>query len=152
MASAANAPSEQENRDPDRPRITRRNRGDYTRNEPLDLEYLQRPSYCDASFALELITQVLIPHLYHRERHGFHCIRRQQTKKKREKKRWPNYVQSLLGNGTGSGEGGGHTGVKRAWRERRFMHNVYNPSRATGFCFSLLFSFFFGREEEGGGM
>ncbi|XP_033974134.1 protein patched homolog 1 [Trematomus bernacchii] len=57
MASAANAPSEQENRDPDRPRIRRRNRGDYTRNTPLDLEYLQRPSYCDASFALEQITQ-----------------------------------------------------------------------------------------------
>ncbi|XP_034728099.1 protein patched homolog 1 [Etheostoma cragini] len=57
MASAANAPSEQENRDPDRPRITRRNRGDYTRNTPLDLEYLQRPSYCDAGFALEQITE-----------------------------------------------------------------------------------------------
>ncbi|KAL6114032.1 ptch1 [Pungitius sinensis] len=57
MASAANVPSEQENRDPDRPRITRRTRGDYTRNAPLDLEYLQRPSYCDAGFALEQITQ-----------------------------------------------------------------------------------------------
>uniref|UniRef100_A0A3Q3L4J4 Patched 1 n=1 Tax=Labrus bergylta TaxID=56723 RepID=A0A3Q3L4J4_9LABR len=57
MASAANAPSEQENRDPDRPRITRRNRGDYTRNTPLDLEYLQRPSYCDAGFALQQITE-----------------------------------------------------------------------------------------------
>uniref|UniRef100_A0A672GYP3 SSD domain-containing protein n=1 Tax=Salarias fasciatus TaxID=181472 RepID=A0A672GYP3_SALFA len=57
MASAANAPSEQENRDPDRPRITRRNRGDYTRSTPLDLEYLQRPSYCDAGFALEQITE-----------------------------------------------------------------------------------------------
>ncbi|XP_041856023.1 protein patched homolog 1 isoform X1 [Melanotaenia boesemani] len=57
MASAANAPSEQENRDPDRPRITRRNRGDYTRNTPLDLEYLQRPSYCDAGFALEQISE-----------------------------------------------------------------------------------------------
>ncbi|KAM4576725.1 protein patched homolog 1 isoform 1-T1 [Odontesthes bonariensis] len=57
MASAANAPSEQENRDPDRPRITRRNRGDYTRNTPLDLEYLQRPSYCDAGFALEQILE-----------------------------------------------------------------------------------------------
>lgn len=63
MASAANAPSEQENRDPDRPRITRRNRGDYTRNTPLDLEYLQRPSYCDAGFALEQISEVLISHL-----------------------------------------------------------------------------------------
>ncbi|KAI3372759.1 hypothetical protein L3Q82_023220, partial [Scortum barcoo] len=57
MASAANAPSEQENRDPDRPRITRRSRGDYTRGTPLDLEYLQRPSYCDAGFALEQITE-----------------------------------------------------------------------------------------------
>uniref|UniRef100_A0A669BZ03 Patched 1 n=1 Tax=Oreochromis niloticus TaxID=8128 RepID=A0A669BZ03_ORENI len=46
-----------ENRDPDRPRITRRNRGDYTRNTPLDLEYLQRPSYCDAGFALEQISE-----------------------------------------------------------------------------------------------
>lgn len=64
MASAANAPSEQENRDPDRPRITRRNRGDYTRSTPLDLEYLQRPSYCDAGFALEQITEVLISHLW----------------------------------------------------------------------------------------
>uniref|UniRef100_A0A096M6M0 Patched 1 n=1 Tax=Poecilia formosa TaxID=48698 RepID=A0A096M6M0_POEFO len=57
MASAANAPFEQENRDPDRPRITRRNRGDYTRGTPLDLEYLQRPSYCDAGFALEQISE-----------------------------------------------------------------------------------------------
>uniref|UniRef100_A0A4W6CKJ2 Patched 1 n=1 Tax=Lates calcarifer TaxID=8187 RepID=A0A4W6CKJ2_LATCA len=57
MASAANAPSEQENRDPDRPRVTRRNRGNYARNTPLDLEYLQRPSYCDASFALEQISE-----------------------------------------------------------------------------------------------
>uniref|UniRef100_A0A667XQS7 Patched 1 n=1 Tax=Myripristis murdjan TaxID=586833 RepID=A0A667XQS7_9TELE len=57
MASAANASSEQENRDPDRPRITRRNRGDYTRNTPLDLEYLQRPSYCDAGFALQQISE-----------------------------------------------------------------------------------------------
>ncbi|XP_071374419.1 protein patched homolog 1 isoform X1 [Centroberyx affinis] len=57
MASAANASSEQENRDPDRPRITRRNRGNYTRNTPLDLEYLQRPSYCDAGFALEQISE-----------------------------------------------------------------------------------------------
>ncbi|KAM8866171.1 protein patched homolog 1 [Synchiropus picturatus] len=57
MASAANAPSEQENRDPDRPRITRRSRGDFARNAPLDLEYLQRPSYCDAGFALEQINE-----------------------------------------------------------------------------------------------
>uniref|UniRef100_A0A8C6TNU4 Patched 1 n=1 Tax=Neogobius melanostomus TaxID=47308 RepID=A0A8C6TNU4_9GOBI len=57
MASAANAPSEQENRDPERPRITRRNRGDYGHNAPLDLEYLHRPSYCDAGFALEQISE-----------------------------------------------------------------------------------------------
>ncbi|XP_062240828.1 protein patched homolog 1 [Platichthys flesus] len=57
MASAANAPSEQENRDPDLPRVTRRSRGDYTRGTPLDLEYLQRPSYCDAGFALQQITE-----------------------------------------------------------------------------------------------
>ncbi|KAL0979128.1 hypothetical protein UPYG_G00181100 [Umbra pygmaea] len=56
MASAANASSEQENRDPDRPRITRRNRGDYRTTAP-DLEYLQRPSYCDAAFALEQISE-----------------------------------------------------------------------------------------------
>lgn len=60
MASAANARSEQENRDPERPRITRRNRGHCARNAPLDLEYLQRPSYCDAGFALEQISEVLI--------------------------------------------------------------------------------------------
>ncbi|XP_017286792.1 protein patched homolog 1 [Kryptolebias marmoratus] len=57
MASAANAPSEQDNGDPDRPRITRRSRGDYARSTPLDLEYLQRPSYCDAGFALEQISE-----------------------------------------------------------------------------------------------
>uniref|UniRef100_A0A7N6A050 SSD domain-containing protein n=1 Tax=Anabas testudineus TaxID=64144 RepID=A0A7N6A050_ANATE len=57
MASAASAPSEQESRDPDRPRITRRSRGNYTRSTPLDLEYLQRPSYCDAGFALEQISE-----------------------------------------------------------------------------------------------
>lgn len=62
MASAANALSEQENRDPDRPRITRRNRGDCARSTPLDLEYLQRPSYCDAGFALEQISEVLTAH------------------------------------------------------------------------------------------
>ena len=83
MASAANAPSEQENRDPDRPRITRRNRGDYTRNTPLDLEYLQRPSYCDADFALEQISEVLISHL---NREGalwswFYCVRRKKVAK-----------------------------------------------------------------------
>ncbi|CAL8251107.1 unnamed protein product [Boreogadus saida] len=57
MASAANAYSEQENREPDRPRITRRTRGNYARTAPLDLEYLQRPSYCDAGFALEQIAE-----------------------------------------------------------------------------------------------
>uniref|UniRef100_A0A3P8WN46 Patched 1 n=1 Tax=Cynoglossus semilaevis TaxID=244447 RepID=A0A3P8WN46_CYNSE len=57
MASAANAPSEQENGDLDRPRVTRRNRGNYSRSTPLDLEYLQRPSYCDAGFALEQISE-----------------------------------------------------------------------------------------------
>uniref|UniRef100_A0A8C5N5U7 SSD domain-containing protein n=1 Tax=Gouania willdenowi TaxID=441366 RepID=A0A8C5N5U7_GOUWI len=61
MASAANAPSEQENRDPDRPRVTRRTRtrtrGDSYHSAPLDLDYLQRPSYCDAGFALEQISE-----------------------------------------------------------------------------------------------
>ncbi|XP_063042275.1 protein patched homolog 1 isoform X2 [Engraulis encrasicolus] len=56
MASAVNVSSEQENRDPDRPRLTRRNRGIY-HTTALDLEYLQRPSYCDAAFALEQISQ-----------------------------------------------------------------------------------------------
>ncbi|XP_056131934.1 protein patched homolog 1 [Lampris incognitus] len=58
MASAANASAGQENRDPDRPRVTRRRHGgNYTRGTPLDLEYLQRPSYCDAGFALEQISE-----------------------------------------------------------------------------------------------
>ncbi|XP_036382837.1 protein patched homolog 1 [Megalops cyprinoides] len=56
MASAVNDSSEQENRDPDRQRITRRNRGNY-RSTATDLEYLQRPSYCDAAFALEQISE-----------------------------------------------------------------------------------------------
>uniref|UniRef100_W5MSD9 Patched 1 n=1 Tax=Lepisosteus oculatus TaxID=7918 RepID=W5MSD9_LEPOC len=57
MASAVNV-SEQENRDPDRPRITRRNRGNYrAAATATDLEYLQRPSYCDAAFALEQISK-----------------------------------------------------------------------------------------------
>uniref|UniRef100_A0A671LH12 Protein patched homolog 1-like n=1 Tax=Sinocyclocheilus anshuiensis TaxID=1608454 RepID=A0A671LH12_9TELE len=56
MASAVNVSSEQENRDPDRPRLTRRNRGNY-RTAAADLEYLQRPSYCDAVFALEQISE-----------------------------------------------------------------------------------------------
>lgn len=59
MASAVNVSSEQENRDPDRPRLTRRNRGNY-RTAAADLEYLQRPSYCDAAFALEQISEVLL--------------------------------------------------------------------------------------------
>ncbi|KAI1900066.1 hypothetical protein AGOR_G00046210 [Albula goreensis] len=56
MASAVNDSSEQENRHPDRPRITRRNRGN-CRSAATDLEYLQRPSYCDAAFALEQISE-----------------------------------------------------------------------------------------------
>lgn len=69
MASAASALSERDNRDPDRPRITRRNRGDRGRSTPLDLEYLQRPSYCDAGFALEQISEVLFTTHSHKE-HG----------------------------------------------------------------------------------
>ncbi|KAL7885044.1 hypothetical protein AOLI_G00078140 [Acnodon oligacanthus] len=57
MASAVNVSSEQENRDPDRPRVARRNRGS-GRAAALDLEYLQRPSYCDAAFALDQISEV----------------------------------------------------------------------------------------------
>uniref|UniRef100_A0A3B4DT74 SSD domain-containing protein n=1 Tax=Pygocentrus nattereri TaxID=42514 RepID=A0A3B4DT74_PYGNA len=56
MASAVNVSSEQENRDPDRPRVARRNRGS-SRAAALDLEYLQRPSYCDAAFALDQISE-----------------------------------------------------------------------------------------------
>ncbi|MBN3297806.1 PTC1 protein, partial [Amia calva] len=57
MASAVSV-SEQENRDPDRPRITLRNRGNYRPTATAtDLEYLQRPSYCDAAFALEQISK-----------------------------------------------------------------------------------------------
>lgn len=99
MASAANVPSEQENRDPDRPRITRRNRGDCARNTPLDLEYLQRPSYCDAGFALEQISEVPITHL-NLERAFMNMVSLYPLKN------WPNYVQSLLGNGTGWGTQG----------------------------------------------
>ncbi|XP_072290185.1 protein patched homolog 1 [Eucyclogobius newberryi] len=58
MASAANAPSEQEHRrDPERPRTARRSGGSYGRNAPLDWEYLHRPSYCDAGFALQQISE-----------------------------------------------------------------------------------------------
>uniref|UniRef100_A0A8C4RZ33 Patched 1 n=1 Tax=Erpetoichthys calabaricus TaxID=27687 RepID=A0A8C4RZ33_ERPCA len=57
MASAVNV-SEQESRDPDRPRLTRRHRETFrTPAAAQDLEYLQRPSYCDAAFALEQITK-----------------------------------------------------------------------------------------------
>ncbi|MBN3282508.1 PTC1 protein, partial [Polyodon spathula] len=56
MASAVNV-SEQESRDPDLPRITRRTRGNRTTATATDLEYLQRPSYCDAAFALEQISK-----------------------------------------------------------------------------------------------
>ncbi|XP_036434257.1 protein patched homolog 1 [Colossoma macropomum] len=56
MASAVNVSSEQENRDPDRPRVARRNRGS-SRAAASDLEYLQRPSYCDAAFALDQISE-----------------------------------------------------------------------------------------------
>ncbi|XP_051964448.1 protein patched homolog 1-like isoform X2 [Xyrauchen texanus] len=56
MASAVNVSEEQDNRDPDRPRLTRRNRENY-RTAAADLEYLQRPSYCDAAFALEQISE-----------------------------------------------------------------------------------------------
>ncbi|XP_064411641.1 protein patched homolog 1 [Latimeria chalumnae] len=57
MASAVNV-SEQESRDHDQPRITRRSRrNDRTTGTTPDLEYLQRPSYCDAAFALEQISE-----------------------------------------------------------------------------------------------
>ncbi|XP_044302238.1 protein patched homolog 1 isoform X2 [Varanus komodoensis] len=68
MASAVNA-SEPENgggggcsREPDRPgrsgtRRRRRTGGGNRRAAPPDLEYLQRPSYCDAGFALEQIAK-----------------------------------------------------------------------------------------------
>ncbi|XP_043915260.1 protein patched homolog 1 [Protopterus annectens] len=58
MASAVSV-SEQQSRDPDRLRITRRNRRDNScmAATTLDLEYLQRPSYCDAAFALEQISE-----------------------------------------------------------------------------------------------
>ncbi|KAK1801264.1 hypothetical protein P4O66_022958 [Electrophorus voltai] len=58
MASAVNVSFEQENRDPERPRLTRRTRGN-SRATASDLEYLQRPSYCDAAFALEQISERL---------------------------------------------------------------------------------------------
>ncbi|XP_076859731.1 protein patched homolog 1 isoform X2 [Brachyhypopomus gauderio] len=56
MASAVNVSFEQENREPDRPGLTRRTRGN-SRATASDLEYLQRPSYCDAAFALEQISE-----------------------------------------------------------------------------------------------
>lgn len=59
MASAGNVSFDQENGEPDRPRVTRRTRRN-GRAAPPDLEYLQRPSYCDAAFALEQISEVLL--------------------------------------------------------------------------------------------
>ncbi|XP_026769362.3 protein patched homolog 1 [Pangasianodon hypophthalmus] len=56
MASAGNVSFDQENGEPDRPRVTRRTRRN-GRAAPPDLEYLQRPSYCDAAFALEQISE-----------------------------------------------------------------------------------------------
>lgn len=61
MASAGNVSFRQENGEPDRPRVTRRT-GRNGRAAPPDLEYLQRPSYCDAAFALEQISEV--PYLF----------------------------------------------------------------------------------------
>uniref|UniRef100_A0A3Q2YC48 Patched 1 n=1 Tax=Hippocampus comes TaxID=109280 RepID=A0A3Q2YC48_HIPCM len=63
MASAASAPPEPGTGEPGRPRLTRRTRRDSSRepppqpSAPPDLDYLQRPSYCDAGFALEQISQ-----------------------------------------------------------------------------------------------
>lgn len=59
MASAGNVSFDQENGEPDRPRVTRRTRRN-GRAAPPDLEYLQRPSYCDAAFALDQISEVLL--------------------------------------------------------------------------------------------
>lgn len=59
MASAGNVSFDQEHGDPDRPRVTRRTRRS-ARAAPPDLEYLQRPSYCDAAFALDQISEVLL--------------------------------------------------------------------------------------------
>uniref|UniRef100_A0AAY4A8A6 SSD domain-containing protein n=1 Tax=Denticeps clupeoides TaxID=299321 RepID=A0AAY4A8A6_9TELE len=56
MASPASVSRQQENRDPGRPRLTRRSAGSCRAAAP-DLEYLQRPSYCDAAFALDQISQ-----------------------------------------------------------------------------------------------
>ncbi|XP_061881712.1 protein patched homolog 1 [Entelurus aequoreus] len=64
MASAASAPPEPGTGEPGRPRLTRRTRRSSSRDPPPpppplppDLDYLQRPSYCDAGFALEQISQ-----------------------------------------------------------------------------------------------
>lgn len=115
MASAANALSEQDNRDPDRPRITRRNRGDRGRNTPLDLEYLQRPSYCDAGFALEQISEVLSLLILTRNTGGVAVavvgLFVGLYSPLNVLKSWPNCVRSPQGNGTGwageVAEGGG---------------------------------------------
>uniref|UniRef100_A0A8C2KH50 Patched 1 n=1 Tax=Cyprinus carpio TaxID=7962 RepID=A0A8C2KH50_CYPCA len=56
MKCFADLGSTRDKLDPDRPRLTRRNRGNY-RTAAADLEYLQRPSYCDAAFALEQISE-----------------------------------------------------------------------------------------------
>uniref|UniRef100_A0A8C1J7R8 Patched 1 n=1 Tax=Cyprinus carpio TaxID=7962 RepID=A0A8C1J7R8_CYPCA len=56
MKCFADLGSTRDKLDPDRPRLTRRNRYNY-RTAAADLEYLQRPSYCDAAFALEQISE-----------------------------------------------------------------------------------------------
>lgn len=45
--------------DPDRPGRRRRTGGNKA-DQPPELQYLQRPSYCDAGFALEQIAKVLL--------------------------------------------------------------------------------------------
>lgn len=105
MASAASALSERDNRDPDRPRITRRNRGDRGRHTPLDLEYLQRPSYCDAGFALEQISEVLRYSFSRGTREGRRWVFAGLCSPLNVLKSWPNCVRSLQGNGTGWGSG-----------------------------------------------
>ncbi|KPP63240.1 hypothetical protein Z043_118519, partial [Scleropages formosus] len=61
MASAVSASPEQESGEPERPRGARRRRGTYRTSAAavaaVDPEYLQRPSYCDASLALEQISE-----------------------------------------------------------------------------------------------
>ncbi|MFT7811798.1 hypothetical protein Z043-118519 [Arapaima gigas] len=57
MASAGSSTPEQESGEPERPRRARRRRGTYRTAAAVDPEYLQRPSYCDASLALEQISE-----------------------------------------------------------------------------------------------